>query len=415
MQQLPSGTRFGSPWPIAAFNTLGGLARRAGLFPRLSDPAMLEPITRKLGIEDGANAWLKEARRVRFKSFDEEAGLTLFGALAVRAQIRQCYANTLRFERLIAAHPEIAAEKIERPLFVIGWPRTGTTLVQRLLSLHKDARYIPVWEGYTPLPDEGERAGAPTGRTRRAARALALLDWLAPEMKSIHPLGPDAPDECYHLFRNYCAMPAGWDFAYLPSYWAWFEAEGAEPAYRLHKRQLQILQWLNRRGHWVLKSPQHLAGLPALLQVYPDARIVCTHRDPCEVVASYCSLLAVAWGMTSDVIDRDRIACYVLETTAKSQTRADPVLRDLPRDHVFHVQFRELVRDPVSMIAAAYRQLGYPRDDGLRARSYAWIAANPADRLGTHRYDLADFGLTKTKVLSALGEPAPSQRRLAGA
>ncbi len=406
MHRLSSGTRYGPRWPIKALNALGGAARTAGVFPRLSDPDLLTPVERQFGASSRNDPWVEELRRVRLKSFDEDADLTLFGALAVRAQVRQCYANTLAFDRMLIDHPEIATEKIDRPLFVIGWPRTGTTILQRLLSLHQDARFLPVWEGYSPLPDRNEMPGHPAGRRARAKRAFAFLNWLAPELKAIHPLSSDEPDECYHLFRNYGAMPAGWDFAYLPAYWKWFNSGSAVPAYKLHKRQLQILQWLDRRGHWVLKSPQHLAGLPALMQVYPDARIVVTHRDPVESVASYCSLLAVAWGMISEKVDLDVIARYALETAAASEARAEPVLRTLPRNQVFHVHFNEFVRNPHDTVIAIYRHFDYPYDSGLRARMRAWSAANPRDRHGTHKYDLADFGLTAESVRRALAKAA---------
>ena len=402
MKQLPSGTRYGSPWPIAAFNRLGDLARVAGLFPKISDSALFPGLEAELGRADRSSAWVKEGRSVRFKSFDEDAQLSLFGALAVRAQARRCFKTTLEFDRLVDAHPEIEREEIKRPIFVIGWPRTGTTLLQRLLCLHREARFLPVWEAYSVLPEERGRPLALEERRRRAQRGLNFLKWLAPDLKAIHPMGLDDPDECYHLFRNYFAMPPGWDFAYLPSYWRWFESQSAVPAYELHKRQLQILQWHRHRGHWVLKSPQHLAGLPALMEVYPDARIVCTHRDPSEAIASYCSLVAVAWGMTSDAIDLRRVAHYVMTTAAKSQRIARATLPSIPENQVYHVEYRELTRDPLKTIGAIYEHFSYPPDEGLSNRIGSWLIANPPDQHGRHKYDLADFGLTVDDVNRAL-------------
>ena len=402
MKQLPSGTRYGSPWPIAAFNRLGELARAAGLFPKISNPGLFHGIEAGLGRDDKSSAWVKEARSVRFNSFDQDAQLSLFGALAVRAQARRCFKTTLEFDRLTEAHPEIEREEIGSPIFVIGWPRTGTTLLQRLLCLHREARFLPVWEAYSVLPEERGRALDIEERRRRAQRGLNFLKWLAPDLKAIHPMGLDDPDECYHLFRNYFAMPAGWDFANLPSYWRWFEGQSAVPAYQLHKRQLQILQWYNRRGHWVLKSPQHLAGLPALMQVYPDARIVYTHREPAEAIASYCSLVAVAWGMTSEAIDLRRVADYVLTTAANSQRIARSTLGSIPESQIYHVDYRELTRDPLKTIGSIYEHFSNARDEGLGARIRAWLDANPPDRHGRHKYDLGDFGLTVDDVNRAL-------------
>jgi hypothetical protein len=225
---------------------------------------------------------------------------------------------------------------------------------------------------------------------------------VAPQLNAMHPMNLDDPDECYHLFRNYYAMPAGWDFAYLPSYWEWFRQQSAVPAYKAHKKQLQILQWYDRRGHWVLKSPQHLAGLPALMQVYPDARIIYTHRDPAEAMGSYCSLVAVAWGMTSDAVNLKRVADYVLTTAAYSQKIARETLPSIPKDQIYHVDYRDLTRNPKKTVAAAYDHLGYPRDEGLGDRMDQWFRSNrPGDRK-PHKYDLSDFGLTAEGVRRSL-------------
>ena len=402
MKQLPSGTRYGAPWPIAAFNLLGPLARSAGLSVRIADPSLLQSVETELGRRDQSSTWVKDGRSIRFKSFDEDARLSLFGALAVRSQARRCFKNSLEFDRLIEGHPEILREGIKRPIFVIGWPRTGTTLLQRMLCLHRDARFIPVWEAYNILAEERGRSIDVALRRRRARRGLAFLKWIAPDLNAIHPLDLDDPDECYHLFRNYFAMPAGWDFAYLPSYWKWFEGQSAVPAYQLHKQQLQILQWRRPQGHWVLKSPQHLAGLPALMEVYPDARIVVTKRDPVQAIASYCSLVAVAWGMTSDAVDLKRVADYVLTTAAKSQKIANGALRSIPESQIYHIDYSELTRDRSAMVASIYEHFGHDRDDGLDARIRTWLSANPRDRHGRHKYDLADFGLTVQDVRRAL-------------
>lgn len=346
---------------------------------------------------------MRQARNVRLRSYKHDADLTLFGTLAIRAQMLQCYRNMLDIEGLLARDPSILEERIEKPLFVLGWPRTGTTMMQRLLCLHKDARYTPVWEGYAPLGADAEGHAIPLQKRRETARrALQLLYRISPAFKAIHPMDVDDPEECYQLFRNYSAMPPGWDFAYLPSYWEWFGKEATLHAYEIHKRQLQALQHLDRRGHWVLKSPQHMAGLPGLLKVYPDARIVFTHRDPVEAIASYCSLVAVAWSMTSDSVSTKKIREYVLGTAVRSQAIAREALSTLPAGRIVHVEYGDMMRDAPATASAVYEELGYAADPGLEAKMRAWLAANPKNRHGPHTYDLADFGLTDADVRRAL-------------
>ncbi len=404
MQQLSSGTRISPPWPIATFNQLGGLARLLGVFPRFGVPGLLDGIERGASRSVNLDPWFAESRRRLFSSFDQDAGLSLFGALAMRNEVRQCYRNMIDFETLLDANPEIKNEKIARPLFVLGFARTGTTLVQRLLSLHEDARYLAVWEGYIPYyGDEACYSSAKANECiKKAKRALALLDWLAPDMKIIHPMSVEDPDECYLLFRNYFSMPPGFDFAYVPGYWSWLESQPATYAYEAHKLQLQILQWQNRRGHWVLKSPQHLAGLPALLQVYPDAQLVMTHRDPVEAVASYCSLIAVMWSVTAEKVDLQRVADYVISNAVRAKRIADATLASLPDDRVCHIDYRDLTANPVATVANVYERFGYPQDVQLTTRMRAWMDAHPNGDKFRHKYRLSDFGLTEDEVRKAL-------------
>ena len=138
------------------------------------------------------------------------------------------------------------------------------------------------------------------------------------------------------------------------------------------------------------------------MEVYPDARIIVTKRDPIQAVASYCSLVAVAWGMTSDAVDLKKVADYVLTTAAKSQKIADGALRSIPESQIYHADYSELTRDPAAMVASIYEYFGYDRDDGFGARTRTWLNANPPDRYGRHKYDLADFGLTPQDVRRAL-------------
>jgi hypothetical protein len=399
MKTLPSGTRTSPSWPIAAFNKLGGVLRILGLHPKVDERRLFDALEAQDQWQGPLADWVRQARRVRLKSYDTDASLTLFGTLAIRAQMQQCYRNVIDFEHLIAKDPSILDERIEKPLFVLGWPRTGTTMMQRLLCLHKEARYTPVWEGYTPLPADAEGRAIPLEKRReKARRALQLLYWISPAFKAIHPMEVDDPEECYQLFRNYSAMPHGWDFAYLPTYWEWFDKEATLHAYEIHKRQLQLLQRLDRRGHWVLKSPQHVAGLPGLLKVYPDARIVFTHRDPVEAVASYCSLVAVAWSMTSGNVSTRKITGYVLSTAARSQAIARDTLKTLPADQIVHVEYEDMMRDAPSTATRIYEKFGYTADPDLAFKMQAWLTANPKNRHGRHAYNLADFGLTEADV-----------------
>lgn len=376
-----------------------------GLWPKIDPDRVMRHAERKLK----CNNWpgpFQAALVARAKGFNDEAKLSLFGAIAVRGQFEKSAVNGLAYEKLIASHPEILDEKIHRPLFVLGLPRTGTTLLQRLLSLHSGARYLPFWEGYSPVPRKlGQHENGRDGRLSEAKRSLTLLKLVGPELDKIHPIEANDPEECYHLFRNHFLVPPGFDFGYVPSYWNWFGPQAFSDAYALHKRQLQVLQWLDPRRHWVLKCPNHLSGLRYLLKTYPDARIIYNHRDPEKVIPSLCSLTAVTWSMTSDKVDLGEVAEFAMQMAEQCQDAGRAALQMVPRDQIMHVAYDDLVADPVAKVLNIYERLGYPFDPGLETNMRNWLQAHPSDKHGKHRYQLSDFGLTPEEVRSRLEGP----------
>jgi hypothetical protein len=377
---------------------LGPLVKSLGLWPGVDVQRQMRKTERKYK----RNNWTPELLRAlppRAKAFNEDADHSLFGALVIRGQFQKSMDNALALEDLIARHPEILQERIKQPLFVLGLARTGTTLLQRLLSLHSGARYLPFWEGYTPFPRQlGNHKEGHDGRRGEARNRLFMLNWVGPEFNKIHPIEIDDPEECYHLFRNHFLVPPGFDFAHVPSYWKWWDRKSHEDVYRMHKRQLQALQWLNPRQHWVLKCPNHLSGLEQLLQTYPDARIVYTHRDPVKTVPSLCSLAAVTWCMTSDTVDLRDVGEFALDLAERCEAAGQAALKIVPRDQIVHVEYDDLVKDPTAMALSIYDRLGYPGDAGLQGRMQQWLADHPSDKHGKHRYELKDFGLTEEGV-----------------
>jgi Sulfotransferase family len=377
---------------------LGPLVKAAGLWPRIDTDRMLRSVERKWQ-RDNWPAPLLRALPPRAAGFNDDAKPSLFGALVFQDQFKKSAMNALGFEDLIARHPEILQERIERPLFVLGLARTGTTLLQRLLSLHTGARYLPFWEAYSPVPYKlGKHRGGRDGRHSEARRKLALLKWVGPEFNKIHPIDVDDPEECYHLFRSHFLIPPGFDFAYVPSYWEWWDTQAHADVYRLHKRQLQALQWLDPRRHWVLKCPNHLSGIDHLLDTYPDACIVYTHREPEKIIASLCSLAAVTWSMTSDEVDRGQVAEYALAVAQRCRTAGRTALQRIPRDQVLHVEYDDLIADPAGMALSVYARFGYPHAASLEPKMRNWLTTHPSDRHGKHHYRLSDFGLTETDV-----------------
>ena len=396
------------PRPLRLVNIFTGVAQRLGLAPKIDGEAILRDAVRQFGEPVALNELSHEGLMVRARSYENEARLSLMGRIIVRSDLTRCVVNQLAFERAYLRHPQITQQKIDRPLFVVGLPRSGTTLMQRLLCCHPGARYLPFWEAHEPVPRDARPSSDDTNRRiasgRRAVRKLNLV---APSLKRVHPITSETdPEECIHLFLAAQLVQHGFDFARLPSYWRWYDALPDRTApYRMFEKQLQLLQWVESREHWVLKSPIHMTRLAELLRVFPTARIVYMERDPLQSVASLGSLVALMWSLLSEDVDLDEVGAYVLDASRRSQQAAADALRNLASDRLVHVDFSHFMSDPVGRALSVYRQLGYRADGEVERAMRRFMAENPRDKHGRHGYSLENFGLNEQMVASRLKMP----------
>ena len=334
------------------------------------------------------------------ESYARDAELTPSGEKATRALLRGALMARLLSEAGWQAHPGYAEVAVERPVFVTGLPRTGTTALHRLLVADPAHQGLELWLAEAPQPRPPRPAWADDPVFQYIAAACAKHHVEHPEFMGVHYVAADQVEECWQLLRQ-SMRSVSWEcLAHLPSYSAWLRGQDWTGAYRRHRRNLQLIG-LGTDRRWVLKNPSHLFALDALLAVYPDALIVQTHRAPGVAIASVCSLTAQAsagWSgtFTGGAIGRDQLELWAsgLERFAAERTRHDPA-------RFFDVRYEDLVRDPLGTAESVYGYFGLPftgaAADGMRALS--------ADgRTGTaHRYALADFGLTEEKVAERFG------------
>jgi len=354
---------------------------------------LLEEARQQAGLEDFGDPSFREGLGLLVYSYEREARLSALGRGAVRGRLVQFLVNRLKLHDWISRHPEILEGAVERPIFILGLPRTGTTLLHDLLALDPLSRAPLHWEAEEPCPPPQLFHSATDPRIQTAHAKLQALDAMAPEMKKIHPVAAGAPTECMTLLNHEFKSLEFECQAWVPSYGAWFTHCDKASAYRLHRKLLQLLQWRSPTETWVLKAPTHLFGLDALLAEYPDAQIVFTHRDPLKVVASQASLIAVASRLLSDEVDPQRIASWWSEKTATGVEKATAV-RDARRPEAFFdLQYHELIRDPVAAVRRAYAHFGREVTRAHERRMRAWLRDNPQDKHGRHRYSLAEFGL----------------------
>ena len=270
--------------------------------PSLAAEALREEAVTRTGFDDFGSADFVEGLACLIESLEHEARLHTIGRVTAKAQIVDALSVRLELVAHRKAHPEVDSERIERPLFVVGLPRTGTTLLHELLALDPTSRSPAMWELSRPCPPPEPDTYTCDPRIAPLEQHLARLRRLVPTLDAIHRMRATLPHECLAAMA-----PSFWSYQYpfnfhVPGYLQWCEQADAAPAYRFHHSFLQHLQSRFRRERWVLKSPAHLGQLDALLAMYPDARIIQTHRDPVEVIPSVSSLHHVMQGFDRPVV-----------------------------------------------------------------------------------------------------------------
>ncbi|MGH7332555.1 MAG: sulfotransferase, partial [Candidatus Rokuibacteriota bacterium] len=255
---------------IRTANAVGALLKRSGLpLISLDEPQLLAAARRRARLEDFGEDGFREPLRLVLQGLEHEARLTLIGRITAREDIVGLLANRLRLQEEGLRHPEIGAEQVRHPLFIVGMPRTGSTLLHHLLARDPASRVAQAWEVMAPSPPPEKATYETDPRIARAARQLRWFDAIAPEFKAIHPLGAQLALECIAIMSASFLSSRFHTTYRVPTYQNWLEGQDLGPAYRFHRRVLQQLQWRMPAGRWVLKAPSHLVAFDALLEAYP--------------------------------------------------------------------------------------------------------------------------------------------------
>ncbi len=333
-------------------------------------------------------------------SLRREAGLNHAGLLSQSLLLTGLLRNRLLLEDLLRRHPEIREERITSPIIICGLPRTGTTHLHNLISSDPDLRSLPYWESLEPIPADGERPppDRPDPRVERCELALSFVNAAMPEFKRMHEMTVDhvheeiqllAMDVSSMLFETIAPMPQ-WRDHYL--------TRDQRPSYAYLKTILQALQWLRGGSRWVLKSPQHLEQFPALVDTFPDAVFVVTHRDPVSVTASMVTMLGYSARLGQDRIDTPRIGAYWADRLER-MLRACVRDRDLlPSGRTIDVRFDRFMEDDLGMVHRIYALADQPVTDRSEASMDAFMREHPRGRHGGVLYDLAPFGLDRDRL-----------------
>ena len=385
--------------PARLFRGLDRVADHLGLFRRPVRPEKLVDLARRRSGLDDFGGWsFEEPLTVLLRSYYEEANLSAFGRIAVRWDMLRFLSNLLRLREEERKNPAVLEERIDRPIFVLGLPRSGTTFLHNLLA-DDPANLTPrCWQTVFPYPIGAQKNGSRDRRPELTARQYSQFLMLAPELPSLHPLDAHAAQECIeitgHVFRSLRFDTTH----YIPSFQQWLEDAGHLEAYRFHKRFLQHLQHQNGAGQWILKSPDHIFALEALCEVYPDARFVFVHRDHMKVLPSVARLTEILRQPFTRKIDRLQIGRQVSsrwELGSKLLIEAADWLKSSP-ERIVHVRYKDLVRDPYAIVTDLYRHFGMTLNGQGEQSLKRSIAERPDGGYGRNSYRFEDYGLNPT-------------------
>lgn len=362
----------------------------------LDTERLLAAARERTGLDDFGDPAMFEGLRILVDSLDREARLTEAGAQRVAAGIVDTLANRLRVEDYLKQHPELLERPIDRPLFLFGLPRSGTTLAVNLPAADPARRVFMRWESITPVPPvkAGEERTDPRYHAEQARLDMSVK--YAPHIAAMHYEDADSPTECqFAMSPTFCSQV--YDSQYhIPSYSKWFLHEADYlPSFRYHKRLMQLLQE-NVGGRWTFKNPWHPLYLNALTTVYPDAQLAMTHRDPADVVGSACSLCYHVRLMFSDDVDPVAVGATLLETFDTMIERL--IAFETAGGAIHHIQYGDLTTDPIGEMRKLYARFDEPFTPEAEAGMQATLAANPQGKHGKHEYRLEDYGLTRDGV-----------------
>jgi hypothetical protein len=385
-----------SPLSIRLLNQCGTWLEKVDI-PRtpLLPADLIEIAQRRCRLEDFGSGDFFEALSRLLESCHRDARLNLIGKIALRSDLVRTLCNRLLMERDRQLYPEIARQEIREPLFIVGLPRSGTTLLHTLIAADPEHRAPLTWEVMSPSPPTGENERQ---RIRHAERSLASLQWLAPTFRRVHAVGAELPQECVGLMSP-TFMSDQFDTMYnVPSYRAWFLKQDLRPAYEYHRRFLQHLQQRQSARRWVLKAPVHMFALPSLLSIYPDARFVQAHREPLQAITSVSSLIAILRSVFSDAVDPGQIARDALQYWSETLALFLQERERLAPERIFDLDYREIRRDPIAAIRSVYEYFGWSLSREAEQRMRTTLANQPREQNGFHHYEPSQFGLEGAEV-----------------
>jgi hypothetical protein len=376
----------------------------AGVVPLDSD-SLLATARASTGLGDFGDSDPDDHWRAHFEvlidSIEREADLNLLGRLLTRSDLLIYLQNRLQVIEWYKRHPEIAEQVIAQPVFIVGLPRSGTTILHEVLAQDDQFRFVKKWEALFPCPPPEEKTHATDPRIRRGDDLITIQNRISPEWKSMHDVGGELPVECIEFTTSSFLSEMFTASFQIPSYQDYLQSADITEMYRWHKKMLKLLQWRFKRPHWLFKGCNHEPHMPQLLQIYPDAKIILTHRDPIKAVSSVVSVQGTIFGFrTDDPFSRNSYDNWLrLDAVAAMLNRRVNSIEDgtLPAGQVANIRYADFSSRPIETLRQLYRDLGLALAASTEQKFMDYLARKPKGVFGVHAYSSEDAEVIRSE------------------
>jgi hypothetical protein len=379
---------------VTRINEEGEWFDKVGIIP-LDEDSLIATACRQTGLSDfGPDDSWRRHFRVLIKAIEEEGEINLLGRMITRSDMLIYLRARLQVFETYKQYPEIDAEVVKEPVFIIGLGRSGTTILHEVLSQDEQFRCVRKWEALFPCPPPETATYEMDSRIKKAHQITTIQDRISPEWKAMHAIGGTLPVECVE-FTPACFLSDLFSASFqVPTYGRYLQEHSFDELYQWHRKLLKLLQWRHKRPHWLLKGPNHLNHLPELLRVYPDAKIILPHRDPIVATASLINVVGTIYRFRSDAaFSTGHYENFVVvEQVARMlEGLVDCVERGILRPGYFaNIKFVDFSRQPLPALLAVYKDLGLDMSDAAASRMQAYLQNKPKGVFGKHTYELGD-------------------------
>ncbi len=397
MSDVPGTVRI--PFPIRAYNALLNPLER----PRITVDSVEQYAIAKVG-GGGLTPNARRGLEALCGDAENSADLSALGRYRMQVVMRDIAVNRLSVDKALADNPALLDAPIERPMFILGLPRSGTTILFNVLAQDLAHRSPRTWEVDYPVPAPREEDYADSARIQKSQKVIDAFHRLAPSFNGIHPQGARLAEEDQRVLAMNFSGCGFQHFVRAPAHQKWqFEHDGTE-SFRWHKRYLQFLETNVRRPRWLLKSPDDQLYLKAILDVYPDAMIIHTHRHPAEAIPSVGSLTYTVRRLFAKHCDPEDVGVDQMNFWGDILNRCVSDRDELGMDdHLVDVAFADLVKDPMQIVRRIYDRFSLQLDANTVTRMQQFLEENKRHTHGVHKYTLEQFGLNEAMIEERFG------------